>query len=649
MKVLSQSTLLFWLLCFIFGQLILGTSMQAYILGFAAICFLIGCFAFKKLESFNVYLIFAPLFLSLGFLSIEGEFPQTNKALTHGKTIYLGEVQEQIREGEFWSTNIIQLKSLQLANGKWNPIHEKIVLITENNSLLSKHDQLIFQSNLQEITNKNNPGEFNSEMYWHSKGVRYQGFSAIEEQQIIQNMPLNWFEQLLETSFNYSSKMIEHWVSIEHAPMVKAILLGDKTDLTNEIKEAFINTGAMHMLAVSGLHIGLIVLILSIAFKYLFFHRNKKLAQLVIVAILWFYAFLTGFTPSVVRAVMMFTIIILVLFMRKNYNAINSLTIAGFFILLYDPLAIYDIGFQLSFLAMLGIFTLYPSIDSIFNIKQKWLLFLWQGTAIGFAALVFTTPISIYYFHQFPNYFMLSNIAVMLLSGVMLGLTIALLAIGKIPFLSFPIGWMLSISCFLLIGFMNYIAKLPYAIATGFQPGAWWLFSCFIFIFVSLILIERKKVGLILALLIPIIFSLQFKRFQNLSKQEWLIFNTHFPTVLVNGSKQQVCFYAGNERGLKSAKRLVHDYQQIHPGTVEFVPFSFKQQTLKTDNQELLTFVRKKGMIELITPNQQYALVFLENLNLANIPQHIKIISLKENENPLIDYQLNQGAFRVEL
>ncbi len=606
MKIITSSTLLYWLCCYICGNILfLNNVPSSVFIGIAVLFLLVTILRFA--DNLKTYIVFSGLFIFLGYLSIESVFPKKNNQLIIGPSYYLGTIVQQLSVGKTWSTHLVRLHKAQNKDQKWTETNEKVLLLTENGkTIINQNDLILFQADFNEITVANNPGEFNAKMYWYSKGVRYQGFGASDQIKLIKPVPLGWFDNLLEISRNYSTKILDKWVGSEDAPLIKAILLGDKSDLDTETKRIFTNTGAMHMLAVSGMHIGLIVVLLGGIFKLLFFHRGRIVALWLMIVLLWFYAFLTGFSASVTRAVVMFTILIFAQFMRRGYHPINSLSIAAFFILLWDPMAIFDIGFQLSFLAMVGIFSVYPMIENVVVFKQKWLRTTWEGTAIGLASQVFTVPISIYYFSQFPNYFILTNFGVMLFSGVMLGLAIALLALGKITLLSLPIGWFLALSSSLLVGFIAFVEMIPGALSVGFTPSLFWVIAAYLFVFLALLWIESKRWILIFSFLTGLIFWLQLDRANNLYRQEWIVFNTNTPTFLFNNGGNQVCFYS-TQKSLKQAKRLVEDYQKIHPGEVSFIPFSKNIFSLKVADSDC-KITHHKGWHEIQINNQFYAL-----------------------------------------
>lgn len=650
MKAITNSTLVFWLSCYIAGILAFISSWNLVLVIFSLLVFVIGVIPIKRTVNYQFYLIFAPLFFLTGFLSMEGYFPNENDSLIKGENFYTGKVVQQISADKTWNSYLVKLKSGRDKDKKWQSTSEKVLLLIENSeNQPALNDLILFQTKFNKIELKGNPGEFNAKTYWLSKGVRFQCFVGSDQFSLIEIDQMGWFDKILVKSRAYSEKVLDKWVGASDAPLIKAILLGDKSDLDVDVKRAFINTGAMHMLAVSGLHVGIIVMLLGLMFKYLFAFRGKNTAFIIMILLLWFYAFLTGFSASVVRAVVMFTILILAQLLRRGYQPINSLSIAAFVVLLVDPLAIFDIGFQLSFLAMVGIFSVFPILENGFVFKNKLLDIIWKGTAIGLAAQVFTIPISIYYFKQFPNYFFLSNLGIMLFSGVMLALAIGLLMVGKIAFLSMPIGWLLAISCSLFVGFISYIEMIPGAVAVGFNPTLSWVLLMYVFVLAALYWAEHKKWIWIVLFLLPLFTWLQFDRLMNMTTKEWVVFNANNPVVLFNNGKHQLCLYGGNERGKKNALRLTQDYQKIHPGEIEFIPFTEGKYTLFPTVNTTFKIKSENGLITVKTPKNEYVLLLTDRVTSDQINSKSKVISLVPSYTKNVFHDLKKGAFQQKL
>jgi competence protein ComEC len=161
------------------------------------------------------------------------------------------------------------------------------------------------------------------------------------------------------------------------------ILLGDKSYLNLELKDAFSGAGAMHLLAVSGLHVGIFLVILQWIFKTFGRKLPRWFRFLLIVAVLWLYAGITGFSPSVNRAVTMFSFVAMGTLLGRRYNSMDGLLASAMILLAIKPYYLFDIGFQLSYFAMLGIFLFSPLIERSLPIKKKWLQFIWSGTAVA--------------------------------------------------------------------------------------------------------------------------------------------------------------------------------------------------------------------------------------------------------------------------
>jgi competence protein ComEC len=217
--------------------------------------------------------------------------------------------------------------------------------------------------------------------------------------------------------------------------------LGQRGDVPDELTNAYAHTGTIHVLAVSGLHVGAIYLLLS--WLLVLFNRTKTLRifrTLIILAVLWGYAVLTGLAPSILRATVMFSFIVIGDTIGRKTNLFNSLAASALFILCADAKAIFNIGFQLSYLAVAGIGLLYLPLYRLITIKNKLADYCWQLVSVSIAAQIATFALGIFYFHQFPNYFLLSNLIIVPLSILAVYAGIILFVVSPVPFISVWIG-----------------------------------------------------------------------------------------------------------------------------------------------------------------------------------------------------------------
>lgn len=250
-----------------------------------------------------------------------------------------------------------------------------------------------------------------------------------------------------------------------------ALSLGDKTALSTDIRNAYTGTGAMHILAVSGLHIGIVQLIVTWLLRRLPIRwRYWKLVRtLLIVLAIWAFALLTGGAPSVLRAATMFSFLAVGLAFRQQANIYNTLAASAFVLLCANPLLLFSVGFQLSYLAVLGIVYFQPLIYRSWYIPNPLGNYLWKLTAVSIAAQITTLPISLYYFHQFPVYFMLSGIAAVPAAAVILGLSLALFAFHWVPLL----GGLLGQGLYGVLWATNALIYLIQQLPGGLLRGIW--------------------------------------------------------------------------------------------------------------------------------------------------------------------------------
>jgi competence protein ComEC len=251
--------------------------------------------------------------------------------------------------------------------------------------------------------------------------------------------------------------------SKEELGLVEALVIGFKEDLDKELVQSYSATGTVHVIAISGLHLGLIFWVINALLEMLPHHKLMKYPKLLLtLTALWGFALLAGGGPSVLRSALMFTCILIGKTMHRHSSSLNSICVAGFMLLLYNPYWLWDTGFQLSFAAVVSIICYQQSIYAFFEIRNKWMDKIWSATSVTLAAQILTLPFCIYYFHQFPVYFLLTNlVAVPLSSLVLLG---ALLLLALAPFHSianrfgFAIEWLAG----LMNKFIRLMESMPY-------------------------------------------------------------------------------------------------------------------------------------------------------------------------------------------
>jgi competence protein ComEC len=254
--------------------------------------------------------------------------------------------------------------------------------------------------------------------------------------------------------------------SKEHG-VISALLVGDRSFLDPQLRNDFADAGAVHILAVSGLHVGIIYLLFLSVFNFLLREKMRLFKFFLILAVLWGYAAFTGFSPSVLRAATMFSFIAAGKYNSRYVNTYNMIAASALFLLAVNPLLITQIGFQLSYLAVIGIVFFHPKFRALLVIENKYIDMLWSLVCVSFAAQLATFPLSIYYFHQFPMLFMITNIVVIPLATLILYFGVAWVVLLWIPFVSDILGWITIIFTRILNTFVELINTIPFAKMDG--------------------------------------------------------------------------------------------------------------------------------------------------------------------------------------
>lgn len=409
----------------------------------------------------------------------------------------------------------------------------KLLVAIKVDSLTNKTfqygDLLLVPSNYKEIEPSYNPSEFDYKSYLKSEQIYFQLFiEAAEVQIIVQNAGNPVLSYALHLRKRLVEKFIQYIPDSEASSLASTLILGYRADLNKDLIEAYSKTGTMHVLSVSGMHVGIVFLVLSFLLKGM--NKNKKLIlirAIIIIGVIWFYSLLTGFSPSVCRSALMLSFVVLGKAIHKNQNTYNLMAISAFFLLLYDPFYLFDVGFQLSYLAVAGLVYFHPLIYNTLYIKNKIVDYIWSYSALSLAAQLATFPISVYYFHQFPMYFLLSNLLIVF--------PVAIIMYAGIVFLIIPFAWINELlGTFLnwLINFTNdilyKIEKLPFSAIDGLWINTFELFliTFLLILFIFWHSFQKKSVvwmGLLTVFVLATSFSV--KSVQNIARHELIFYS----------------------------------------------------------------------------------------------------------------------------
>jgi competence protein ComEC len=345
---------------------------------------------------------------------------------------------------------------------------EKAVLYFKRDSLsaqLKYGDVLLMNTKLSPIEKPKNPNQFDYQTFMKRKGINFTGY--VKETAWC-NVGKKVPNQVKLLSHNiqrkFSQMLFDAGLSGEEYSIATAIILGNDETMEPELRATWTAAGVSHILCVSGMHVGIVFMIINyLLFPLNFSKRSQMMKSVTLLLIIWSYANITGLAPSVMRAGTMFTFVLFGNFLRRNTNVFHSLFTSCFLLLTINPLLVFEMGFQFSYMAVFGIVLFQKPIYNLYKPKTKIVKYFWELSSVSIAAQLATSPIAIFYFGQFPNYFIIGNLVVIFLSFWVVLTGIAIMAFSFIPFISQLIGYLLIYE----IKVMNFTAKtvesLPYS------------------------------------------------------------------------------------------------------------------------------------------------------------------------------------------
>ncbi len=310
---------------------------------------------------------------------------------------------------------IARVKAIFNENTLHKTIGKAIIYFNKNDDVkdLKVSDLILIYASFSEVAKPRNPYQFNYREYLRIQGINRTVFLNKNSWLRLNKIPIKSFKNKITSAKNHLQKKLKNIILNNDAYAVaSALVLGDRDHLSKEVKENFQHTGGMHVLAVSGLHVGLIgfLLILLSRFNKPKPHLLKMIQALIIISGIWIYSLITGLPDSAFRAAIMLSLYILSKAFNKKTNSINILIAALIISLYVDPFCLYKVGFQFSYLALISILIFYKPIANLIITKYTWLNKFWQLNALSISAQILIAPLSIYYFSLFPVYFLLTNI-----------------------------------------------------------------------------------------------------------------------------------------------------------------------------------------------------------------------------------------------
>ncbi|TAF64574.1 MAG: ComEC family competence protein [Cytophagales bacterium] len=398
---------------------------------------------------------------------------QNQDAITH----YIANIQSEPQEKSKFVRLEVKVVAIK-TNQKWIDTKGKVIVYIrkDTNKLkneplyqLAYGDEIIIRAKPTPTTQPTNPYAFDYARYLSLQNIYHQNFIRIDDFRYYQYAPQSYFIKYAIDARQWCDATFRRLIPDKQVyGIATAFVLGVRDAMDEEILTAYANTGLMHVLAVSGFHIIFIVQLIE---WFLAGLKKRKhgiwIFTIIAIVLLWMYAYLTGLAASVLRAVLMFSVVLLGNAMHKKGNIYNTLAFSAWILLLYNPFMLYDVGFQLSYMAVLGIVYFQPFFYRSLVFYRDFYRVLdksWQILSVSLAAQITTFPITIYYFHQFPNYFLLSNLLILPLAPSILYAGIVTLCCNAIPYVNVFCAAVLYWSIVAMNTITFQLAKLPYAL-----------------------------------------------------------------------------------------------------------------------------------------------------------------------------------------
>lgn len=322
-------------------------------------------------------------------------------------------------------------------------------------------DELLLRSRVLPITRIPDPGGFDRRAWAASRGMYHETFAGSGQWAVVGHH-WQWTDLFEPTRQRIAGWLAQSDLAPREQALAKALVLGLRDELDHEQKDAFVKSGTVHILAVSGSHVGFIYVMLVFLLGWWGGGRRvRALRGVIILLALWGYAGLTGACPSVLRATIMFSLFTVSGFTGRRNEPLNSLFTAAFLLVLWNPHMLVELGFLLSFLAVLGIILFYGPLLHVWVPSSRILAHCWSLTAVSLAAQVFTTPLSLYFFKAFPIWFLPANVVVVFVAGIAVWGAVALLAVVHIPVLGDIWAWCLSLLLVVVDRVTGFFAGVP--------------------------------------------------------------------------------------------------------------------------------------------------------------------------------------------
>lgn len=505
------------------------------------------------------------------------------------------------------------------------PTTGKILLQINKNerTSLSVGDLVITPFKPEAVKSPLNPHQFNYKTYLEHLGIYHQ--LSLSKHEIVPTSKtrktiLNWVAQKRQQLI---VQLKTEGFGTEELAVFQALVLGQRNDLSAETYDAYKKAGAIHLLAVSGLHVGVVLLLLQFLLRPLkSIPKGRTVGLLLAILGLWCYAVFTGLSPSIVRATTMFSFISYALWLNRPTNTFNILALSYFFILLWQPSFLFQVGFQLSYAAVFSIAWIYPALQRFWYPNNKILLKLWQLLSVSIAAQLGVLPLSLFYFHQFPSLFFIANILIIPFLGLILGcgfLVVLLSAFKLLP------PWLVLCYDSIIKGMnavVSWIATQENFFFENIAFDAWQLLLTYAALIAFLFWITTRKwvAFKLLATLTLLLTGYTLLKPTFLSVDELFLPHQYKTSILLEQNKDRLTVY-----GPSKTTAMLNSYvvgESIKKIEYKVLPHAFAYKTIEVVRIDSLALLPKASKMDVLWLSHSPK-IHLEKIIATYKPKHI--------------------------
>ena len=510
---------------------------------------------------FGIFTVLISFLIGITSQTIHTDLHQKNNyfhqiSLVEKKHFLEVTLKEKLKFSEFNNRYIAIVKRLdnQQSSGK--------IILNIRKDSLNNHDfeignVLKIKASIYKNKPIKNPNQFDYGKYLENQNIYAQIYCDTNNIEISTDIEKNIWYYTAKFRNTIIHNLEKNGFAKKELAVIIALILGQQQDISPEILQDYQYAGAVHILSVSGLHVGFILLFVGYALKPFPNTKKWKINKLIIVILsLWLFGFIAGLAPSVLRSVVMFSFVAIGRYLGRGVNIYNTLLVSALIILLFQPSFLFDVGFQLSYISLFFIIWLQPLLESYWQPKNKFLKLFWEIITVSFAAQIGAMGLSIYYFHQFPGLFFITNMIILPAMGIILALGVLVMLLAYFDIVPIFLMKLLEYCIWILDAIIGWIASFEQFILKDISMNKLMLCSFYLMIFTIFIYFKKPKFSkLAFGLASIILFQVTIigSKYYYQNQKELIVFNIKKNSIILDKIGQKSTVFA-NDSILKTSE-----------------------------------------------------------------------------------------------